>query len=331
VRIHVYEYITGGGLIDSPLPASLAREGELMLAALLADLAAIPGVEITVARDPRLPCPARSVRWMYRSRDEPPLAAFRREIQGADAVWPIAPETGGALQELALVVHQQDKILLASSPEAIHSTASKSLTAKRLHEHGITVAQTFGPHEELPRHEGRWVIKPDDGAGCVDTLIVDGAAAARAALRARGAGFIAQPWIEGDALSLSLLSQDGHAELLCVNRQHIAIRNSAVMLTGLTVNAVRPIDPHFAALANAICSAIPGLFGYIGADLVLTRIGPIVIEINPRLTTSYVGLRGALGINVAERVLGMACGERLGRLVKRTDTSVELDLGHVAS
>ena len=302
-----------------------------MLAALLADLVEIPGIEITVARDPRLSCPSGPMRWISRSRGEPSLAAFRREILDADAVWPIAPETSGALEELASVVTEQNKILLASSPEAIHIAASKSLTAEQLQKHAIAVAHTFGPHVNLPRHERRWVIKPDDGAGCVGTFVVDGSAAAQAALAARSTGFIAQPWVEGDALSLSLLCQDGHAELLCVNRQHIVNRAGAIVLTGLTVNAIRPIDPELAALADAICIAIPGLFGYMGVDLVLTRDGPIVIDVNPRLTTSFVGLRAALGINVAQCVLAMARGERLGRLDKRTDAPVELDIAHAAA
>ncbi|MBL4637980.1 MAG: ATP-grasp domain-containing protein, partial [Proteobacteria bacterium] len=34
-----------------------------------------------------------------------------------------------------------------------------------------------------------------------------------------------------------------------------------------------------------------------GIDLVLTSSGPIVIEINPRLTTSYIGLKSTLNFN----------------------------------
>jgi hypothetical protein len=42
VRIFVCEYITGGGLDGKPLPAGLARKGNLMLAALVKDLAPLP-------------------------------------------------------------------------------------------------------------------------------------------------------------------------------------------------------------------------------------------------------------------------------------------------
>lgn len=42
----------------------------------------------------------------------------------------------------------------------------------------------------------------------------------------------------------------------------------------------------------AACRTIPGLAGYFGVDLLLTDGGqPVIVEINPRLTTAYVGYR----------------------------------------
>lgn len=43
MKILVFEYITGGGFNRQELPASLAREGRLMLLALLDGLAAMKG------------------------------------------------------------------------------------------------------------------------------------------------------------------------------------------------------------------------------------------------------------------------------------------------
>ncbi|MCA1852170.1 MAG: ATP-grasp domain-containing protein, partial [Beggiatoa sp.] len=51
--------------------------------------------------------------------------------------------------------------------------------------------------------------------------------------------------------------------------------------------------------------AISGLAGYVGVDLILTPSGPIVVEVNPRLTTAYVGLVEALEINIAAAILGV--------------------------
>ena len=57
MRIFVYEFVTGGGLLsagpqESPAP-SLAREGAAMVTALAADFAAIDGTHVVVMWDPR--------------------------------------------------------------------------------------------------------------------------------------------------------------------------------------------------------------------------------------------------------------------------------------
>ena len=53
--------------------------------------------------------------------------------------------------------------------------------------------------------------------------------------------------------------------------------------------------------------------GYLGVDLVLGDdpggVADVVIEINPRLTTSYVGLRALLEGNLAATMLAIAAGQ----------------------
>ena len=49
-------------------------------------------------------------------------------------------------------------------------------------------------------------------------------------------------------------------------------------------------------------SLIPGLTGYVGVDLVLTEDSALLIEINPRLTTSYIALRQVTPVNLAKAI-----------------------------
>ena len=51
---------------------------------------------------------------------------------------------------------------------------------------------------------------------------------------------------------------------------------------------------------------MPGLLGYVGVDVVLGNDGrDWAIEINPRLTTSYVGLRALARFNLAQTMLAV--------------------------
>ena len=57
------------------------------------------------------------------------------------------------------------------------------------------------------------------------------------------------------------------------------------------------------------------LCGYVGIDLVLgdksTGFRNAVIEINPRVTTSYIGLRRLATFNIMEALLALASGEQV--------------------
>jgi predicted ATP-grasp superfamily ATP-dependent carboligase len=302
-RVLVFEFVSGGGLAREPLPPALAREGDLMLRALLSDLAELPGFTLLTTRDPRLP-PPPGAQVLAPAPGEDLRALYRRALAWAEAAWPIAPETGGVLEELSWITLEQGKVLLGCRPEAVHLAGSKLATVRALEAAGVPAVPTFGVASELPALPGAWVVKPDDGAGGCDTAVVDDWRAARERLAAGGSRLVAQPWIPGEALSLSLVCRGGRARLLACNRQRVRVEEGRPILAGISVNAVPDSDGQYARLASRIVAAIPGLSGYVGVDLIRTGQGLVVLEVNPRITTSYCGLRRALGVNPAALILG---------------------------
>ena len=64
-------------------------------------------------------------------------------------------------------------------------------------------------------------------------------------------------------------------------------------------------------VALSAIDTVPGLFGYVGVDVVLSDACDWVIEINPRLTTSYLGLRALAEDNLAEMMVRVARGENV--------------------
>jgi len=329
VRIHVFEFICGGGTGGSPVPARLAHEGDLMLSALLADLLELPGIEVTYARDARLAplgdTRLSTARVCWRRPGEAPHAALAREIATADAVWPIAPETGGALEAAAQTVLDGGRILLGPHPDAIRLTASKRATAQRLQQAGVDVVPCFGPTMPLAAIDGPWVVKPDDGAGCVGTRVWANRDQAAAALRDCGYDCITQPWIAGEAMSLCVMASHGRVDVLSVNRQHLRLKQGVLELAAIDVNC-EPVTEQLATLAERVAAAIPGLRGFFGLDFVRTAARPVMIEVNPRLTSSYAALKRALGLNVAERVLAAVADRPLRVANGHRGRAVRLDL-----
>ncbi len=308
MRLFVYEYVTGGGLSGEPLRPGITHEADLMLQALLAELAAVPGISVITTRDPRLLPLAVPAEVLTPGPDESPLALYDRGLEAAEAVWPIAPESGGVLELLSARALSRARTLLGSRPDAVRLTASKRATIAHLEDAGIAVPLTITIAEGVPERPGHWVVKPDDGAGCEGVVRVPDWSAARDRLAREPGRVIAQPWVEGDPVSLSMIAAGGTAVLLCCNRQQVHVEQGRVTLVGLQVNAIRDEGGRLTDLAGRIAAAIPSLWGYVGVDLILGADGPVVLEINPRLTTSYCGIHRALGINVAALVLALAGG-----------------------
>lgn len=312
MRILVCEFVTGGGMpTDAPIPAGLAREGDLMLRALLADLLEVPGVEVprlevTATRDARLSPLQAPVRSITINDPRESWTLWEELARTADAVWPIAPETEGALERFSRMVESTGRRLLSSTADAVAVASSKAATADVLAAAGLPVVPVRRVGADEPPGDGPWVVKPDDGAGCVDTrLIRDHGDWASWLGEADRAGFVAQPLQPGTPASLSMLCRDGRAWLLTVNRQDVSLVGQSFSYGGGIVGGM-PATPLLADLAQGVAAALPGLFGYVGVDFIAGPDGPMVLEVNPRLTTSYVGLRRATGRNVAAAVLDLA-------------------------
>ena len=306
-RVFVFEYLTGGGSSDGDVKATdaLLPLGLAMRDAVVTDLLRSGAFKVSVAACEHalaLPGSALAVR---AHAGESALDFVAREAALHDLSWVVAPETAGLLAQFQRAVGAAR--WLGCNAGAIALTSSKRATLLRLVKHGVATPLAF---EHVPEVT-RWVVKPDDGAGAVDTQLHTHHGAALDDWRQRsraGTALVVEPWVDGEALSVSLLCTQRGAELLSINRQRIHIDASgALSFTGVDVNVLALTDPRGRALqrlADGVVQAIPGLRGFVGIDLVWhARCGPVVIEVNPRVTCAYVGLSAALGRNLATELV----------------------------
>ncbi len=308
-KIFVYEYLTGGG-IDPALTcqgsladlSALIGEGRMMRNALVASLASIEGVSVTFASS-RFEAFDRAATHCRPNAGESIPAFVARIACNHDYTWVIAPECDGLLAQLHDAVGAER--WLGCTREAIEVASSKRETSARLAARGIATTPALDPLSLAAAAEGRWVVKPDDGAGSLDTFVFDSYAAACADYDTRlaaGGRPVLQAWVDGEPLSLSLVCRDDDAELVSINRQQIdMIERDApgahmrvVEFGGVSVDAAALDGARgatLATLAKRVARAIPGLRGFVGVDLVWhPERGPVVVEINPRLTVAYAAL-----------------------------------------
>jgi predicted ATP-grasp superfamily ATP-dependent carboligase len=273
--------------------------------ALLRDLAELDEVEVIIAYDTRLSPPLAHHAIPITDEDDV-WQIWGQCIAEADAVWPIAPETGGILLRLTALVNNHRKRLLGSSAEAIELTSSKYATWQALQAAGINTVMTHLPERWIGNPGTAWVVKPDDGVGCEGSMIF---ATSQALLdwlaQGRGGGHIIQPFSPGIPASLSLLCGLGQAVLLSCNRQKVSLESGSFSYSGSVVNGMFEHWDAFEALAQQVVRTIPGLAGYVGVDVLVDQEQVRVLEINPRLTTSYVGLQEAMGFNPARLIVDL--------------------------
>jgi tyramine---L-glutamate ligase len=317
-RVFIYESMCGGGLRpadDVPRVASLCTEGRAMLSAVLEDFRRVPGVDVHTILDERLrgEWPAdEGVQWIAAEEEEP---VFRREARAADWSLVIAPEFDRVLETLCHWVLEEGGRLLGPSPDAVALTADKLALARHFERAGVPTPRTLpgdaSPFEmtDFPR-----VTKPRFGAGSQETQKVDGSVAFSTSPGHFGEKVI-QPFVPGVAASVAFLIGPAQTIALEPAAQHLSDDDRFTYLGG-SLPLPTPLADRARAVAGAAVAAVPGLLGYVGVDVVLGD-RDWVIEINPRLTTSYVGLRALARENLAEVMLQLACGESVPKPHRR--------------
>lgn len=314
MKLFIYEHITSGALINEALPASLAHEGDVMLQSIVKDLLATRQASLTTLRDHRLPAlnfAGLACLTVKSYQDFSHL--WQQALNDFDLFFVIAPETDGQLLTLHQQVHDAGKIALGCSLTAIEICSDKIKSASTLKAASIATPATWRACDWLKHTEiaNRWVVKPADGAGCLDTMLIETTAQTRRYIAQlplqQRQRTIVQPFIEGDAISISLyVNNQDSFELLSINRQHISVDHQQMTLTGVSVNSVPEALFSFeqaATLSRTLIQAIPGLHGFVGVDVILASQQAVVIEINPRLTKAYAGLSVAKNSNMADYIV----------------------------
>jgi len=310
-RIFIHEYLSGGGAAGSAAEtAELLPQGVAMRDALVADLLRLPELEVTCAVSPHAGLPLSHPRLGAAAAraGESPNAFVQRQAALHDLAWVIAPESDGLLSALHTAVGAPRWV--GCDAAAIRVASSKRATLQALAACGVTTPLNFGADGAATGT--RWIVKPDDGAGAVATRVHARHADALADFSQRHAAGLSatfEAFVEGEALSVALLAAPGFVQPVAFNRQLISVDAAGRLhFEGVHSNAIdmrrdaRAIRLH--TLALDVKRALPGLRGFIGIDLVWhAERGPVVIEVNPRVTSAYVGLSAKLGRNLAEEVL----------------------------
>ena len=314
MRIFVGEYVCGGGFGKHSLEQisfGMRSEGGAMLRAIVADLSDLSEVaDVVVPIDPRLVRDVGNVRTVEMDANKPLWGQWVAAARDCDAALIVAPESRGVLAQAVATLRAGGIDVLASTGDFLRVASDKLQTAKVMFSAGVahppylaTSDRRF--EQELAKYE-RFVVKPRDGCGTQELEPFNSLAEATASMKDE---HILQAWMPGDAVSVSLVSSANEQTFLPAVRQNLTEQ------VWEYAGGCGPLDDEsqrraMALAARAIAAMPPTPRGFVGVDLLLGErpSEDCVIEINARLTTSYVGLRRMINGNLSARLFDLETG-----------------------
>ncbi|MGD6805553.1 MAG: ATP-grasp domain-containing protein [Candidatus Bathyarchaeia archaeon] len=337
MKILLYEHVCGGGYAGQSIPVSVLAEGFSMLRCAVADFRAA-NHEVTILLDARLakfdPPTGANYTQQVLYADEPKKFLTNASKRN-DAIYVIAPETGQTLQTYVKLSEETGTTSLNSQSAAIAEVADKANLYNRLQAKGFLTPKTMALNINSTIDEIRQslkreltyplVFKPIDGAGCSgvsiinsDDDVLDGIAEVKS--ESKSPCFIAQEFVKGDAVSVSVLSNGDKAVALSLNKQLITFADAyqASSYEGGCTPLDHPKKKLAYSLAERVVKSFPGLRGYIGVDLVMGEKDLFVVDVNARLTTSYIGLRQVLNFNLAQALIDAVALRKLPEKISPT-------------
>ena len=225
-------------------------------------------------------------------------AEIRRLAPGCDAGLVIAPDhlLAGFTRTLEGACHN-----VGCGAMNVAVAANKQRSSAILAQHDVPV-----PAE---RTEGRRVVKPVRGYGSLGVRLSDGPA---------GEGEFGQEYIDGEHLSVSLVGSrvvgdvceywSGDPPLvLALNRQAIEVDpEGRFHYRGGETPIDHPRRDECLDVARKAVEVL-GCQGYAGVDLVLAD-RPYVVDVNPRVTTSVVGIAAVMQEEIADVLVSASKG-----------------------
>jgi tyramine---L-glutamate ligase len=331
MRLLIYEWCCSGGLAGPDRAAVMApdddvtglvREGRAMMLALVADAARDGGFEVAVLVDESLPLElgagTRRIA-VPRGGEVNALVTAARE---ADGVMLVAPETADVLASRVEAVRTVGGTVLGPSTAFIRLAADKQATIDALAAAGVPVpagrslaaAQAWPVGFRLPAVrkarastgcDGLLVVRPGDRLP--PPALVATRLEAECAGQSIGVSFVIGPRSVVPVATLGQRFSAGPCPSYVggMPLPDPAARRRAERLGVRSVEALLRRDPHGARA------------GWVGVDMILGNrddgLDDRVLEVNPRVTTSFAGLAAVAPASLVRTLVDVARGHELDR------------------
>ncbi|MFO8018259.1 MAG: ATP-grasp domain-containing protein [Promethearchaeia archaeon] len=327
-KIFIFEFISGGGFNKENIPSSLFCEGFAMLNAITADFSQLQ-FEVHTLLDERIAFFSKYLHiddFLPVKKKDKYFVKFKQALSKCDSCLIIAPEFSNILYDLTRLAEKENKTILSVTSEGIELAGSKMNTYDLFRAEDIPTPKTYALFSEAQNVKERFlsisnklgfplIIKPNDGVSAESVYLIENKKEVDDFFEQskeyldQKREYLVQEYRPGRNLSASvilpLLTLDKKKAsrksiLLSINNQNLKFEDISVdseYIGGATpATGLKAISKNFLDHLNHL--DLSSFQSYIGIDFILNECNEIsFIEINPRLTTSYIGIRNALHEN----------------------------------
>ncbi len=340
-RILIAEFVLANSEASRHAAKSMLSEAAAMLTAIVTDIAALPNIHVTVLLSSTADASfAASQANTHVLRGElqpdalPSLLHDESRQPLYDAVLLIAPECDGILVSLLKSIQERPTMPIHSLNlhwRLAEIFADKRATDSWLRQHCIATIPTktiddvsaSALRRVAASGERQGVLKPRDGAGAGGVQVVPMDHQAFLELPQQNTDddhWLLQPLLPGIACSVGFIGggQHGPATILPPALQNIVTNGGRISYHGGKIPCEPDIVARIQPIAEQLAAAFGPFDGYVGADLLVNLSVPTnseasvrVVEVNPRLCTSYVGYRMHTVDNLAIWMLQQNAGNEI--------------------
>jgi hypothetical protein len=278
MKILIAEYA-----VAADLPGTYAVEGRAMLSILARSFERLGHEVIYPTAGPTIGAGRGIVLGGKSDRD------FENFLAGTDAYagLVIAPDE---ILPGFLEILEESAVNLGCSPAAARLSADKLACTRRLEDAGVPVVEIADPDDP---GDGPFVLKPRFGCGSERMELAD-------ELPEDLGDRIATKYHQGEPLSVSLIASGDRVLPLTVNKQLVSVEAGFEYQGGIV--PYRSDREEEILKAAKMAARALDLSGYAGIDLVVGDL-PRVVDVNPRPTTSIVGIAKVMREELADLIL----------------------------
>ncbi len=344
-RVLVAEFLLANAAASRSASASMLTEAAAMLNAVATDLTRAQNTDVTILLSHKTNLHTESLPNTKIIRGELSPETLQDILRGCDNQSPydtvllIAPECNGVLVSLLKAIQEQPAMQIGNLNlpwQLAEIFADKLATDSWLRQHGIATIPTktidHATAESLrcqvvsisdSANHRYAILKPRDGAGAEGVQIVSIREQSFHVLPRQNSDndqWILQPLVPGVACSVGFIGGGSHnpATILPPARQNIVTSGDRLSYHGGQIPCSPEIVARIKPVAQTIATALGPFDGYVGVDLLVDlsvttepEASVIVVEVNPRLCTSYVGYRMLTMDNLATWMLQQNAGQEI--------------------